>query len=728
MTAMTKKQLLLLTLLLVLVALFLALDLGQYLTLEQLKVQQQQFAQYYAAQPVLVIGIFFLGYVLITGLSLPGAAIMTLAAGALFGLWTGTLVVSFASTLGATLAFLFSRLLLRDWVQRKFTRSMETINAGIAQDGARYLFSLRLVPVIPFFVINLVMGLTQLRVWTFYWVSQLGMLAGTLVYVNAGSQLAQLESMGGLLSPSLLGAFLLLASFPWLARGLQTALQHRARYRHWRKPKRFDRNLIVIGAGAAGLVSAYIAATVRAGVTLIEQDRMGGDCLNTGCVPSKTLIKTASLLAQTRDLARYGIQVQAPALDFPALMARIRAVIKDIEPHDSVARYSAMGVDCQHGQARLLSPWEVEIRSAGTTKRLTSRAIILATGARPQVPALPGLAQIAASDQLTSETLWTLDALPAQLLVLGGGPVGCELAQSFARLGSQVTLLQRNARLLPRDEPEASALVTAALQRDGVQLHLQTQVERFARETDADGVVRNVLYAKAADGSPQRISFDKVLLALGRSANTQGLGLEALGIATREDGTLVTNAWLQTSLPNIYACGDVAGPFQFTHAAAHQAWYAAVNALFGLLRKFKADYRVLPWTTFTDPEVAHVGLTCAMADAAGMAYEVTDYALADLDRAIADGNTQGFVKVLTAPGSDRILGVTIAAAEAGNLLQEFVLAMQQRIGLEKILGTIHAYPTLVEANKYAAGEWKKARKPEALLAWVARFHRWRRGH
>jgi pyruvate/2-oxoglutarate dehydrogenase complex dihydrolipoamide dehydrogenase (E3) component/uncharacterized membrane protein YdjX (TVP38/TMEM64 family) len=704
-----------------LVAAYFVFDLGQYLTLDYVRASLDQFEAVYDARPVTVLATFFLIYVSVTAVSLPGAAVMTIAAGALFGLLVGTVVVSFASTIGATLAFLASRWLLRDFVQRRLKNQMETINAGIERDGALYLFTLRLVPAIPFFAINLAMGLTRMRVWTFFWVSQVGMLAGTIVYVNAGAQLAQIESTRELLSPNLIGAFLLLALFPWVARLIAQLVRRRLAYRGWSRPRHFDRNLVVIGGGSAGLVTAYIGATVKAAVTLVEKERMGGDCLNTGCVPSKALIKSAAVMHQTANLPRYGLQAATTEPDFSAVMNRIRDIIARIEPNDSVERYRSLGVDARIGHARLVSPWEVEIENGAGRERISSRSIVIATGARPLVPPIQGLDELEESDRLTSETLWNLRERPERLLVLGGGPIGCELSQAFARLGCSVTQIEMRDRVMSRDEPEAAAIVAQSLRDDGVDLRLDTRADRFAREGNA-----NVLYASnGADAL--RVEFDKVLVALGRRANTDDLGLDTLGIGTRDDGTVDTNEYLETRFPNIFACGDVAGPFQFTHTAAHQAWFAAVNALFGTFRRFKADYRVIPWTTFTDPEVAHVGITEAEARSKDLDYETTRYEFAELDRAIADGTDRGFVKVITPRGSDRILGVTIVGTDAGNLIAEYVLAMKQKIGLNKILGTIHVYPTMAEANKFAAGEWKKAHKPERALAWVERFHGWMRG-
>jgi len=714
---MNVRKLILLAVFAILIASYFFFDLAQYLSLEYIKNQQASFDALYQENPALILGGFFIMYVVVTALSLPGAAIMTLAAGALFGFWAALLLVSFASSMGATLAFLASRFLFHDTVQQRFGDRLKKLNDGVRKDGAFYLFTLRLVPAFPFFVINLVMGLTPIKVRTFYWVSQVGMLAGTAVYVLAGTQLGQIESASGLLSPELIGAFVLLGIFPWIAKAVMAQLQARKVYRGWQKPDHFDRNLIVIGAGSAGLVSAYIAATVKAKVTLIEKHKMGGDCLNTGCVPSKALIKSARLAWHDKEADKYGFDAIRSDFRFSKLMARVHKVIEKIEPHDSVERYTELGVDCRQGEARIVSPWEVEIRNGDSTETLTARSIIIASGARPFVPPIPGIEDM---DILTSDNLWELQEQPGRLVVLGGGPIGCELAQTFARLGSQVMQVEMLPRIMPREDDDAAALVTAALRESGVDVMTEHKAVRFAREGDD-----KVLYVEH-NGEEKRLTFDAVLVAVGRRANTDGLGLDALNLPTNGNGTVTVNEQLQSRYPNIYACGDVAGPYQFTHTAAHQAWYAAVNALFGSLKRFKVDYRVIPWATFTDPEVARVGLNEQDAEEQGVDYEVTRYGIDDLDRAIADSNDHGFVKVITARGSDKILGVTIVGSGASDLIAEYVLAMKHGLGLNKILGTIHIYPTMAEANKFAAGEWKKAHKPEGVLRWVERFHNWRR--
>ncbi|GAB2626252.1 FAD-dependent oxidoreductase [Novilysobacter erysipheiresistens] len=685
------------------------------LTLDHLKLRQAELLAWVAANRWLAAGVFFAVYVAVAAASIPGAAVMTVAAGALFGLLEGTLLVSFASSIGASLAFLAARFVLRDSLRARYGERLKKIDAGIERDGAFYLFTLRLVPVFPFFLVNLLAGLTSLRLRTFYWVSQLGMLAGTLVYVYAGTQLVRIDTLRDVLSPGLLGALVLLGVLPLLARWLARWLAARRVYRGFRRPSKFDYNLLVIGAGSAGLVSAYIAATVRAKVALVEKHRMGGDCLNTGCVPSKALLRTARLLAQARDSQRFGVRAMQADFDFADAMQRVQQVIAKIAPHDSVERYTDLGVDVVRGEARLVSPWEVEVDG----RRISARSIVLATGARPLVPEIDGLEGVG---YLTSDTVWNLRELPRRLLVLGGGPIGCELAQAFARFGSAVTLVEMAPRLLSREDADAAGLVAAALQAEGVRLATAHAAVRV--EPDATGGGRLVC---EHDGGEVTLQFDALLLALGRRANVEGFGLEPLGVRLRDNGSIDADPLLRTNFPNIHVCGDATGPYQFTHVASHQAWYAAVNALVAPFWSFDIDYRVIPWATFTEPEVARVGLSEDEAGERGIEVEVTRYGIDDLDRAIVDGVDRGFVKVLTAPGKDRILGATIVGEHAAELLAEFVLAMKHGIGLNKLLGTIHIYPTLAEANKYAAGNWKRARAPERVLRWAGRFFDWRRG-
>ena len=715
-----KSKIALLAVIVIAIGTYFYFDLGRFLSLEGFKTQQATLSALVADNPWRSAVAFFAAYVAVAALSLPGAAIMTLMGGAIFGFSKGLVLVSFASAIGATLAFLSSRFLLRDWVQAKFGERLKPINEGVAKDGPFYLFALRLVPLFPFFVVNLVMGLTSIKTWPFYWVSQIGMLAGTAVFVNAGTQLAQISALKGIISPAILGSFALLGIFPIIAKKILDVLKSRKVYARFAsvKPKSFDRNVIVIGAGSAGLVTSYIAAAVKAKVTLIEKHRMGGDCLNTGCVPSKALIKSAKLLSNMKRAEEFGFKSATAEWNFADVMERVQRVIREVEPHDSIERYSQLGVECLTGSAKIVSPWAVEFTSAdGAKQTLTTRNIVIAAGARPLVPPIPGLAECG---YLTSDSVWNLRELPKRLVVLGGGPIGSELTQCFARFGAQVSQVEMAPRILVREDPEVSELVTKAFQRDGVVVLTGHKAKQVVVENGEKALICEF------NGADVRLPFDQILVAVGRTANVTGYGLEELGIPTRPNKTVETNEYLQTLYPNIYACGDVTGPYQFTHVAAHQAWYAAVNALFGRFKKFKADYRVIPWATFTEPEVARVGLSESEAKEKNIPHEVTVYGLDDLDRAIADSEAHGFVKVITVPGKDTILGAMIVGDHAGDILIEFVTAMKYGLGLNKILGTIHTYPTFGEANKYAAGVWKRNHQPTKLLEWVAKFHAWER--
>jgi len=715
---MSKSRTMLLIIIAILIGLFFIFDSGQYFHLAYLKEKQDAINAFYAQNRLTAILSYFFLYILITGLSLPGAAILTLAGGAIFGVIWGTVIVSFASTIGATSAFLVSRYLFRESVQRRFADRLTAINRGIDEEGAFYLFTLRLVPLFPFFIINLVMGLTTIKAVTFFLVSQAGMLAGTVVYVNAGTQLAKIERLKDILSPGLILSFALLGLFPLIVKKaidyIRKCRSSGSAMKHFTKPDKFDRNIIVIGAGAAGLVASYVAAAVRAKVTLIERDKMGGDCLNTGCVPSKALIRSAKLIAQARRSKSYGIEKMDVAFDFADLMERVQRVIKTIEPHDSIERYTSLGVECITGEARITSPYSVEVNG----RTLTTKNIIIATGARPFIPPVPGLAEI---NYLTSDTLWDIRRLPERLVVLGGGPIGSELTQCFARLGSHVTQVEMLPRILIREDEDVSQLIKTQFEEEGVDVLVNHQAKNIKRENG-----RKILVCENEEHEVE-IEFDEMIVAVGRKANTQGFGLDELGISPASTGAIEKNDFLQTIYPNIYVCGDVAGPYQFTHTASHQAWYASVNALFSPFKKFKADYSVIPWATFTDPEVARAGLNELEAKEKNIPCEVTTYDISGLDRAIADEAAHGLIKVLTVPGKDKILGATIVSEHAGDLIIEFITAMKYGIGLNKILGTIHIYPTLVEANKFSAGNWKKAHAPETALKLSARFHAWRLG-
>ncbi|HIF9184551.1 TPA: dihydrolipoyl dehydrogenase [Photobacterium damselae] len=716
---MDKRKLFLLGIIAAVIGIWLYFDLSQYFTLEQAKAQQLALQDTIQTHPVWASLVFFFAYVAITALSLPGAAIMTLLGAALFGFWWSLVLVSFASTIGATLAFLFSRFILRDWVQTKFGSRLSAINDGVKNQGSFYLLSLRLIPVFPFFLINLLMGLTPIRAKQFFFVSQLGMLPGTAVYVNAGTQLGEINTLSGIISLPVLISLALLGLFPLIAKAVMNQIQARKIYQKWQKPTSFDQNMVVIGAGSGGLVSAYIAAAVKAEVTLIEKHKMGGDCLNTGCVPSKALIRAAHNMVEIQRAAEFGVSTGPIAIDFKQVMTRVQKVISKIEPHDSIERYRSLGVNCITGEAIIRSPWEVEVDG----KIITTKNIVIATGARPLVPNIPGLQSV---NYLTSDTVWSLQEQPQKLLVLGGGPIGCELAQSFARLGTKVTLVEMAPQLLIREDSDAAKLVQDSLIADGVEIKLEHKAMRFESIVDANGKTMGKVYLDFHNEQQVTVEFDAVLLALGRVANVQGFGLEELGITTTARGTVEVNDYLQTQYSNIYAVGDVVGPYQLTHAASHQAWYAAVNGLFGQFKRFKADYSVMPAATYTSPEVARVGLNEKEATAQGIEFDVVTYDIDDLDRAITDGEDHGFIKVITPKGKDTILGATIVGTNAGDLLAEFTLAMRHNLGLNKILATVHPYPTMSEAVKYTAGVWKRNNAPEKLLEWVAKYHRWMR--
>ena len=711
---MRTSRIVLLLAIVALIALFFVFELQQYFTLDYFRAQRQAIADFQAQHSLLVAVAFFLVYVVTMALALPAAALLTLAAGALFGFWGGVVLVSFASTIGATLAFLIARYLFRDAVRSRFAKQLAAIDRGIEKDGAFYLFAMRLVPAFPFFAVNLAMSVTPLSVWTFYWVSQLGMLAGTIVFVNAGVQLGQIDSMTGILSPGLIGSFVLLGIFPLIARKSIAAYKGRAVLRRFKKPKRFDTNMVVIGAGSGGLVAALIAATVKAKVTLIERHRMGGDCLNTGCVPSKSLLRSAKMLSYAARAKEFGFKNAHVEFDFADVMERVQRIIKKIEPHDSVERYTGLGVDCIMGDAKIVSPYQVRV---GDTE-IATRNILIATGGTPFVPPIPGLQEAGC---LTSDTVWQLRRLPRRLAVLGGGPIGCELAQAFARFGSQVTQVERNPHLLMREDADVIELTQAQFAKEGIRVLTNCAAQRVEI---VDGEKR--LVCESEQGETVTVPFDEILVAVGRAPNTAGLGLADVGVTLDDRGAVEVDDYLRTNVPTIYACGDVTGRYQFTHTASHQAWYASVNSLFGPFKRFKVDYSVIPWTTFTDPEVARVGLNEQDAKRQGVAVEVTRFDLDDLDRALADEEGKGFVKVLTPPGKDRILGVTIVGHHAGELMAEFIFAMKWGLGLKKVMSTIHIYPTLSEASKFAASAWRKNHAPEGLLEWVGRFHAMRR--
>ena len=711
---MNKIRLLIVAILASAIISYFVFDLGQYLTLEYAQSQITSLQDYRDENFALAATVYFVIYVAIAAASLPGALIFTLLGGAIFGLAWGLLLVSFASSIGATLSFLVSRTLLRDWVQSKFRDYLAPINRGIEKDGNFYLFSIRMVPLFPFFMVYLVMGLTPISITSFYFVSQVGMLMGTAVYVNAGSELAQITSLSGLVSPPVIFSLVLLGIFPLVGKLIVNSIQKNKIMKGFKKPKTFDANVVVLGGGSAGLVAAIIAVGTKAKTILIEKHKMGGDCLNTGCVPSKSLLRSGRIMSYIRRADEYGIEGVNAEVNFPKVMERVQGVIKTIEPHDSMERFESLGVECIAGDARIKSPYTVEVGG----KEINTRSIIIATGGRPMVPPIPGLEEVG---YLTSDTIWELRELPKRFLVIGGGPIGCELAQAFSNLGAQVTQVDMADRIMPREDPEVSEAVAAQFAKQGINVLTGHKLTRFSIEGES-----KVMEAEH-NGESVRVKFDQVLLAIGRKANVEGFGLEELNMPLTPQGTVEVNNAMQTAYPNIFACGDVAGPYQFTHMASFQAFFAAINSLLGGWWRLKAKYNVVPWATFTDPEVARVGLSEEEAKAQGVEYEVTRYEMDHHDRSLADGEAHGFIKVLTPPKKDKILGVTIVGYHAGELIGEFVFAMTHGMGLDSISAVTHIYPTLLEGNKFAANARRTKHLPEKYFPLMERFFKWQRG-
>ncbi|MFK7794043.1 MAG: FAD-dependent oxidoreductase [Gammaproteobacteria bacterium] len=687
-------------------------DIGSYLTFSELKERQSELQSLVSNNPFKAAAIFFSIYVIATAISVPGAFIFTLAGGALFGLTQGTILVSFASTIGALFAYLVARYFLHDVVQNKFSDRLGLINRKVDEEGAFYLLFLRLVPVFPFFLVNLVMALTPIRAFTFYWVSQLGMLPATLIYVNAGTQIAKISSPGDIASPSLIFALVLLGILPFITKGIMSILKSKRVYKKFTKPTSFEYNTIVVGGGSAGLVASYTTSTLQGKVLLVERHQMGGDCLNTGCVPSKSILRSAKFVADLKDFESYGLSKANYELEFKNIMSRVHDKIAVIEPKDSVARYTELGVECEQGDAAIISPWQVKIND----KTLNTKNIIIATGASPALPDITDLDKI---PYYTTDTVWSITEAPKKLLVIGAGPIGCELGQAFARLGSDVSIANNHATILPNEDAEAAKIVEASLLKDDITLLNNFKSDKFINDFD------NYSLVGTQDDSITNISFTHLLIATGRKANIEGM--DALDLEINDQGRIETNATLQTMYPNVYACGDVTSSMQYTHTASHQAWYAAFNALFHPIKKFKCTLNNIPRAVFTDPEITSVGITEQQAIDQGINHQVTTFPMDDIDRAITDNATAGFVKVITPVNSDEILGVCIVGEHASELIAEFVLAKTNGLGLNKILKTVHIYPTRSEINRMVAGKWRRSKLTARTLDILKKFQSWRLG-
>jgi len=488
-------------------------------------------------------------------------------------------------------------------------------------------------------------------------------------------------------------------------------------------------NLVVVGAGSAGLMVAAGAAGLGAKVAVVERGLMGGDCLNTGCVPSKALLRSAKAALAPRSGDRLGIVHPGStpvdlAESWPRVAARVQSVIDTIAPHDSVERFQSLGVDVVQGSGHFMSSREVAVTGAdGQQRILEGRALVVATGSGPMVPPIPGLEE---AGYLTNETVFTQTRQPRRLAVLGGGPIGLELGQAFARLGSEVTVVEMLPRILPREDPDAAQVLAESLTRDGIAILTGHQAVRVEGGSAGKRLVcRPAGQPAEGGGAPAEtvVEVDEILVAVGRRAHVTGLGLEELGVDV-SGGRIAVDRYLRTAVPSIFACGDVVGPYQFTHMAGQQARAVIQNALLPL--KTRMDYRVVPWATFTEPEVARVGLSEEEAAAQGVAHRVIKVPLAGIDRAVCDGDTEGFLKILTPPGRDGILGATLVGPHAGDLLHEVVLAMRARLRLRDIASTVHIYPTLAEVFRRAADEARKESFTPRLQKWFAAYFRWRR--
>lgn len=700
--------------------------------------------------PVIFVGL----YVVATVLFVPGS-LLTLGAGAVFGVALGSVCVSISATLGATAAFLVGRYLARDAIARKIEKheKFATIDRAVADEGWKIVLLTRLSPVFPFTLLNYAFGLTRVKLSHYVLASWIGMIPGTVMYVYLGS----LVNVGaghrqrttgewvlygvGLLATVTVTVFVTRLARRALAKKIgstetvqsskeimsvpsapvlvRPADAHNARLvsnvhpPDWQNPSPAPcYNLVVIGAGTAGLVTAAGAAGLGAKVALVEKSLLGGDCLNVGCVPSKAVIRSGRAVFDAKEAGPFGVRVGKPVeIDFSAVMERMRKLRADLSPHDSAQRFANLGVDVFLGEARFASPDTVEV--AGQTLRF-KRAVI-ATGARAVEPPILGLAE---AGYLTNETVFNLTQRPARLAVIGGGPIGCELAQAFQRLGSQVSLLHKNAHLLDREDMEAAALVQKAFIREGVALHLNATITRVERSAGG-----KLVYYEA-QGKEETLAVDEILAGAGRAPNIEGLNLEAAGVRyDRRKGVLV-NDCLQTSNPHIYGAGDVCLAWKFTHAADFSARIVIQNALF--LGRKKASTLTMPWCTYTDPEIAHVGLYERDARERGVEVDTYVREFKEVDRAVLDGEEDGFVKFHVKKGHDEILGATIVARHAGEMISEISVAMAARIGLGKLASVIHPYPTQAEALRQCGDAYNRTRLTPTVKKWMGRWLAWQR--
>lgn len=687
------KKVGLLVLIIICVIMFYHLDGNQYLNFENLKSHHQELFTFYQQNPLRFTLIYFFLYVGLVALSFPGATVLSLAGGYIFGFIKGLLIINWASTIGASIAFLIARFFFKDYLQRKFHYTFQKINQGMDREGNQYLLTLRLIPVFPFFLINILMGLTNISLLRFFIVSLIGMLPGTAVYVWAGTSLQNINSVSDIFTAKLITIFFLVGLIPILQSRILIYLKQKKHYSQFKTPKNYDYNLIVIGGGAAGLVNAYIATNLKAKVLLVEEDKMGGECLNYGCVPSKALIS----LSKTKKYSK---------ANFYDLKNEIAKIIESIAPHDSVDRYKEMGVECVKGKASLISPFEVQIN--GT--KYTGRKIIIATGAKPIYPNIKGLDVNKVFDY---ESIWKIENLPEKLVIIGGGAIGCELALAFSNLGTKVTIIEQNEVLGTEDRDVASLVMKGLI---GNNIDICEKSDLLTINHDKCSITfRN-------KNEVSEVPFDVLLIACGKIGNTDSIST-TLNLDLDSKKFILVNEYLETlKYRNIYACGDVNGLKQLTNAAAHQAWYTSVNALFGNWKKFSIEHDYIPHAVFVEPEIARVGVNELEALRNNLEYDLYHFDSSDLDRNLIERKKLGIIKVLTIKNTDQILGVTIVGEAASEIIAEYVLAMKYKLGLNKVLATSHIYPSFSEQNKYVAGVWKKRSVPGVILKVLKKYH------
>ncbi len=687
------KKVGLIVLIIVCVIAYYRLDGNQYLNLENIKLHHQELLSAYQQNPFSFSLFYFFVYVVLVALSFPGATVLSLAGGYIFGFIKGLLIINWASTIGASVAFLMARFFFKDFLQRKFHHTFLKINQGMDREGNQYLLTLRLIPIFPFFLINILMGLTNISFWRFFIVSLIGMLPGTAVYVWAGTTLQNVNSVSDIFTSKMITIFFLVGLIPIIQSKFLIYLKQRKNYLKFSKPKKFDYNLIVIGGGAAGLVNAYIAANLKAKVLLVEESNMGGECLNYGCVPSKALIS----LSNTKKYSK---------TNFAELKNEISNIIQSIAPHDSIDRYSNMGVDCEKGKANLISPFEIQING----KTFSGKKIVIATGAKPFYPTIDGLDKNKVFDY---ESVWKLEKLPDHLVIIGGGAIGCELALAFSKLGSKVSIIEQNAVLASEDRDMVNHVLTG-LRTSTINIFENCKIISVNHDEN------KIIFEN--ENKITEIHFEHLLLACGKVGNTEAISSN-LNFDLDSRNYIVVNEYLETvKYRNIYACGDVNGLKQLTNAASHQAWYTSINALFGTWKKFRIEHDFIPHAVFIEPELARVGLNELDAKRKSIEYDLYLFDASDLDRNLIERNKLGKIKVLTIKNTDQILGVTIVGEAASEILAEFVLAMKYHLGLNKVLATSHIYPSFSEQNKYVAGVWKKNSVPKYIYKILKKYH------